>query len=98
MTYLELRNLSNNPELRDKIIVACLVACDTIREEAVNTANHTNRIIWVKATLTNPEAAAIQIMPMVLAQNKALTVDQVKGAADEAIQAAVDKCINSVAL
>jgi hypothetical protein len=87
MTYLELRNLANDPELRDKIIIACLVACDTIRQEATSTANHANRIIWVKSTLSNPEAAAIQIMPMVLAQNRALN-----------IQTAVDNCINSVAL
>lgn len=94
-TYSELYDIATTDSaLRNKVTVACLVAADGIRAEIDTTPNHTNRLIWAKRTLENPERVGAEMMPAVLAQNKAATVAAITGATDATIQTAVDAAIN----
>lgn len=93
-TYTELFALRANDDLRNKIAVACIVAAETIRGEAVNTVNHANRLIWAKAVFADPINEASRMLWAILAQNKVLTVAQITSAADTAIQTAVNNAVD----
>ena len=93
-TYTELFGLASNSALRNKIIVACVVAADAIRLEAANTTNHTNRLLWSKAVFANPSTEADRMMYAILATNRALTAAQITGAADTDIQTAVNAVVD----
>lgn len=96
-TYAELLSLANDEQLRNKIRVAVWVACDTIRAEADTTPNHVNRVKWAATALRDTPRAAEQLVPIVLAQNRAATTSQITTATDAQVQAAVDAAINVVA-
>jgi hypothetical protein len=97
-TYAELLNLANtNDALKQKIKMACIVACDVIRAESDATPQHAARLIWARATLSNPDTAAAQMVLAVLAQNRELTVAQITGAADADVQTAVNAAVNLLA-
>ena len=71
-TYAELLNIATTSDaLKQQIKVARIVACDVIRAEAEATPNHANRLAWARATLSNPDSAASQMVMAVLAQNRA---------------------------
>jgi hypothetical protein len=99
-TYQELLTIATTESgavLRDKIKVAAIVACDTIRSELVSVSNHANRLKWAYATLQDPVAAANRLVWAVLAQNKAATAAQITGAADATVQTAVDAAVDLLA-
>jgi hypothetical protein len=99
-TYDELLTIATTSiggTLKNKIRVAAIVACDVIRSEAVNTANHANRLIWASRTLDNPGAAAEKLTWAVLAQNRAFTSAQITGADDASVQNAVNAAIDLIA-
>lgn len=97
-TYAELLDIATTGDaLRRQIKVACVVACDAIRAEADATPNHAARLAWAKATLSNPDGAASQMVLAVLAQNRAATVAQITGATDAAVQTAVNAAVNLLA-
>ena len=99
-TYDELLAIATTPTgaaLKNKIRVAAVVACDVIRAEDAQTANHANRLIWASRTLDNPGAAAEKLTWAVLAQNRAFTVAQITGADDATVQTAVNAAINLIA-
>jgi hypothetical protein len=93
-TYAELRSLFNHDATRNLIEVAIIVAAEKIRTEDAGTANHANRLLWAKAAFANPTGTAQQMLMALLATNRALTVPQITGATDAAIQTAVDAAIN----
>ncbi len=93
-TYLELRALFNESDLVNKLQVACLVAAEAIRIEDGGTTNHANRLIWAKACFDNPQDKAEKLLMAVLASNKDLTVVQITGASDAALQTKVDAAID----
>jgi hypothetical protein len=93
-TYAELFDLRSNSPLLNRIMVACIVAAETIRGEDGGTANHANRLLWAKAVFANPDAEASRMMMAVLAQNKDATIGQITGATDAAVQTAVDAAID----
>lgn len=99
-TYDELLMIATTPTgagLKSKIRVAAVVACDVIRSEPVNAANHANRLIWASRTLDNPGAAAEKLTWAVLAQNRAYTPAQITGADDATVQNAVNAAIDLIA-
>ena len=93
-TYLELRALFNDSDLFNKIQVACLVAAEAIRVEDAGVTNHTNRLIWAQAAFKSPVGTAKEMIMAVLAGNADLTVVQITGATDAAIQTKVDAAID----
>jgi hypothetical protein len=97
-TYLELYNIATtNSDLKNKVIVACLIAANNIRNELDTVPNHANRLIWAKETLENPQRAGDIIFPAVIAQNSGSTATQINTATDNAIQIAVNNTIDLVA-
>lgn len=99
-TYAELLTIATTASgaaLKDKIKVAAIIACDTIRSEADTVPNHANRLIWAKATLQDPGRAAEQLTWAVLAQNAGATVAQITGASDATVQTAVNSAVNLLA-
>jgi len=96
-TYLELRTIVDNNELRNRIQVAVMVAVDTIRQENPATENHANRMIWAASAIASPKSAADACLRIAIAQNKDYTVAQIIGADDVTLQAAVDSAINLLA-
>jgi hypothetical protein len=93
-TYSELYDLHDDPNLLQKIEVACWVAAESIRTEAIAVPNHANRLIWAKIVLEDPEDMALSILPALLAQNKSAPVTAITNAADVAIQTAVDNVVD----
>jgi hypothetical protein len=97
-TYAELLTLATTDDLlKQKVSVACIVACDIIRLEDEATPNHANRQAWANKTLQNPDTVSAQMVRAVLAQNRALTVAQISGANDAAIQTAVNAAVDLLA-
>jgi hypothetical protein len=97
-TYAELITLSGNAGLLDQVKVACIVAADTIRAELDTTLNHTARLSWAKMVFESPANTATAMLWAVLAQNRALTVAQISGASDAAVQTAVNSAVNLFAV
>jgi hypothetical protein len=93
-TYLELRNLYAHGDLVNRVEVACIVAAEKIRVESDATANHANRALWAKETFGDTRGVASKMLMAVLAANRTLTVAQLVGATDDAIQTAVDNAVN----
>ena len=97
-TYLELHGLRADSDLRYRVQVATWIAAEAIRVEDPATANHTNRVIWAKQVLGFADQHAEQMLCAVLAANHGLTVAQITGASDAAIQSAVNAAVDLVAL
>ena len=93
-TYLELRSLFNDSDLFNRIQVASLVAAEAIRTEDVGTVNHANRLIWAKSAFKSPVGTAKEMIMAVLAGNSSLTVEQITGATDAAIQTKVNAAVD----
>ena len=93
-TYTELYDLSNNSALKNKIAVAVVIAANMIRTESDQTANHVNRLLWAKGALENPLGEASRMLWGALAQNSGLTVAQITGATDAALQTAVNNAVD----
>ena len=93
-TYPELFGLCSNSALRNRVMVGCVIAAEAVRMEAENVANHANRLVWAKAVFANPAPEADRMLWAVLAQNNQLTVAQITGASDAALQTAVNAAVN----
>ena len=97
-TYTQLRDLSRNQQLADKIVTAIMVAIDTVRLEAGATPNHTERLAWAKVAVGDPISEAQRFTPLVLAKNKGVAASAISGASDAAIQTNVDDLIDFFAV
>lgn len=93
-TLAEIWTLLEDPALKEKVSAACLIAAETVRTEDAGTANHANRLIWAKQTFKNPVGAGQNFLKALLAANSTLTVAQLQGATDAAIQTAVNNAVN----
>lgn len=97
-TYDELLLASEDASLRKKIKVACVIAAETIRNEAGATVNHAARLVWAKSVFQAPNAESDRMMWAVLAQNKAAALASIIGASDATVQTAVDAAVNVFAV
>ena len=93
-TYTEIRNIFSNTDMRNKTTVACIVAAEAIRNEAVGTENHANRLLWAKAAFSNPTAVADKMLMAMLAANKDASAATILGATDTAIQNNVNAAVD----
>ena len=99
-TYDELLTIAttaSGANLRNKIQVAAIIACEAIRTEAAGTTNHANRLKWASATLDSPSRAAEKLTWAVLAQNSGATAAQITGASDATVQTAVNGAVDLLA-
>lgn len=93
-TYDELLQANADTALVNKVRVAVVVAATNIMLESDTTTNHANRLAWAKTVFADPALAGTRMMWPVLAQNRALTLAQLEGAADADVQMAVDAAVN----
>lgn len=93
-TYNELLSLFNHNDLKNRIIVACIVAANTIRKEDAGTTNHANRLLWARDAFANPTQQASQMLMALLAENKAATVAAITSVSDADLQTLVDAAVN----
>ena len=93
-TYEELHGLHNNSMQRNKVIVACVVAAETIMAESDVTPNHANRLLWAASVFTSLEAEANRMFWAVIAANADATLAQIEGATDSTIQTNIDEHVD----
>ena len=86
-TNTELFSLYYNSELKNKVIVAIAKKAQTLLAASVPTAAQLN---WAKNALENTDSVATALYKYVLAANSTLTVAQIVGASDAAIQSNID--------
>jgi len=88
-TYQELHELTTDVTLLQRVTMAVVIACNTIRSEPADTEHHAARLTWALNALTNPDGMARQLLWILLAQYKDLTVTQIIDSTDEDLQSAV---------
>ena len=88
-TYTELFGLKDESTVINKVVVACVVAAETIMGEDGGTTNHANRLIWAASVFQNPNSEAQRMYWALLAANVDLTIAQIQDASDSAIQTQV---------
>ena len=93
-TYSELYGLWHESDLKNKVAVAVVVAAETIQDEVDTTPNHANRLIWAREALESTASKTDPMYRIILAENKDMTVAQILGASDTAIQNAVDGAVD----
>lgn len=93
-TYVELYTLRSDATLLQRISTALTVATNTIRLEAINVPNHSNRVAWAQQVIRDPDTFAQRTLSLLLAINKDSSVAQIQGVTDTVIQTAVDNLVN----
>lgn len=93
-TYLQLFNFQNDSNLQDKIVVAVVVAAETIRTDGSPPSNQAAKLEWARLAMANPKTEALRMLWAVLAVNKDATSEQINNATDAAIQAQVDAAVD----
>ena len=103
-TYTELRSLFGDGDLQVKLQVAVVVAsqiilsgADTVAPWDQTAGAHELRAKWSNAALSSTVGEAERMLKFVLAANRALTIEQIRGASDSGIQDAVNGCVDAVA-
>jgi len=89
-TYAELYDLHNSPPLLAKVAVAVIIAANDI---AANGSATDVQKAWANKAISSPSSEAQRTLYLVLAQQKAATVEQITGASDVDVQAAVDAVV-----
>ena len=106
-TLIELRNLMNDSDLRNKVTTAVIISADMVMRGNDGAApflqkpgppsDHDIRVAWAKVAFANPEGESIKFLMSVLASNSNLAVGAITGATDAAIQANVDQAVDLMA-
>ena len=89
-TYPELYSLSSDAALLQRVEVAVLVSAYGYLADP-NARN--DQIAWAANTLATPAATAVQALKTVLAAFRSMTVAQITGASDTALQSAIDTIV-----
>ena len=85
-TYLELRKLIVDEDLPNKVQMATVVYAEGLISGTPTLADQN----YAAAVFSSPRSESTKVLMAVLAANKALTVAQIQGASDAAIQTQVD--------
>ena len=103
-TFIELRNLMDDSDLRNKVTTAVMIAADTVMRGNDNVTpfsqtagDHDIRIVWAKLTFENPKGQAQNFLMSLLAFNVGATVTAIKNATDASIQTRVDTAVDMLA-
>lgn len=98
-TYLEIYELGMGgkatppSDLFKRIVAACTIAGELIRQEDPSTPHHDARMHWAKVTLGDPEGMANRVIWSLLAQNASYTPAQINSASDATIQNALEAAV-----
>lgn len=90
-TYTELYDLYSDASLRNKITVAVTKKAQSLIDSATPTAA---QVTWAQEAIQQPAEKAETLFKYVLAKNSTLTVAQIKGATDSAIQSQIDAAVD----
>jgi hypothetical protein len=93
-TYLELKTLSNDSDLNDRIQVAAVVAAETVRSDGTPPANQAARLAWSAKVMQNPIVEAKRMIWAILAQNKDSSAAAIQASTDATLQTAVDNVVD----
>lgn len=85
-TYTELRNAFSNDDLRNRIVMATVIAAYGLLESTPTAADRA----WVSSVFANPESEGRKAFMGVLASNVSLEISAIEAASDAAIQTQVD--------
>jgi len=90
--YTDLRGLFNDDELKNRVDIAVIVAASDL----ILGAPTINDNKWAAAALGNTRQESIKAFKAVVAVNKDMTIAQITGASDAALQTAVDNVVSSL--
>lgn len=103
-TYIELRNLFNDSDLRNRIQTGSIVAAQEAMEDPINfptstadTELQTDRLLWAARVFNSPVREGQKMLFSAIADNRVLTVAQITGATDAQLQTAINKVIDLLA-
>ena len=85
-TLQELRGLFNDSDLFEKVEAATIIAANDLLSGTPTLGQK----VWAATVFNDPKQEAKKALLAVLATNSALTVEQIQGAGDPAIQSNVD--------
>ena len=85
-TYIELRGAFGNDDLRNKVVMATVIAAYELLGGTPTAADRT----WISAVFANPETEGRKAFMGVLAANVGLALTAIETATDSAIQTQVD--------
>lgn len=91
-SYIELRNLFDSSDIRNKVTTATVIAAHNL----LTGAPSANDRAFADAVFSNPKSVGNKVYMAVIAANKSATVSQIEGASDSAIQTNVDGVIPSL--
>lgn len=91
--YIELFNLASDGDLKQRVATALVIAAEAKLKNGAATANEHN---WAAAVIQQPMSKAREAINPVLAANKGLTVANIKGASDAAIQINIDAIVDAL--
>ena len=95
-TYQDIRAIWNdvsNDGLKAQVEVATVIAAEAKLSSGTATAAEQK---WASAVLANPKGEAQKAMLSVIASNKDVTIAQMQGATDAAVQTKVDAVVNGL--
>lgn len=93
-TYLELKSLAKDSDLQDKTEVAVWIWAEEIITESPSTTEHAKRVTLARRIFSNPYRFMQDVLPALLAANKAVAVAGITGATDAVVQSAVDAVLD----
>lgn len=93
-TYLELKQLSEDATLIEKLTTAVAITAYNIGQEPLVEPVSEGRRRWAKEALINPSLTASKIIWLLLAENKNATVAQIQAVTDATLQTAVDNAVD----
>lgn len=88
-TLLEIRQLFANDDFRNKVTAATVIAANNLLSGTPTADEKT----FAKSVFQSPDSMGAIVTMSVLAENNGLTVAQIEGAADSAIQTNVDAVV-----
>ncbi len=91
--YAALFNIRNDSAIRNKVAVAATVKAHALMSAVSPTPDE---VVWANSALSNTESMASKLLKYVLAANKGLTIAQIQGASDPAIQTNVDEAADAL--
>ena len=84
---------ADSSDLRNKIVAALVVRSMAIVNDGTSTAEQNN---FARACLRSPKQYEATALNAIMGEYAALTITQIRDAADEDIQAAVNKVVNQL--
>ena len=88
-TYTELRNLFSNGTLRNRVVVATVIAANNLLAGSPTADDRK----WASSVFGNPRNEGEKAFMSVIAVNKDATIAAIEGATDAAIQTNVDAVV-----